>query len=339
LLNWWPVRANINTEINYISKSMGYFYTLCGSLFILVALVLLTLLLRNRSILSTGHEALFSRLVTDFSLPALIFVNLSRRTFEPEKLLLALIMLCTILIACSLGFVAGKLLKMDRKSIGAFVLVSGWGSSSTLGYALIMQVFQGNTEAMQDAMIISELGAGIPLFILAIPFAMYFGKEHTDGKSVLVSVLDFLRSPMFIALVLGVAVSFIKLPMDNYALATIYNLLDMIGDTLEVFTAFAVGLLLQKIQVRQLLPAIAALFCINLIAEPLIALAVAHLFSLPRLEEQILVIEAAMPAGAVAAVIAARYGCDGKLASALTIAMYFLSLGTIPLIYLLTTVM
>lgn len=317
---------------------MSYFYTLLGSLFILVSLVALTLLLRNRSILSSGHESLFSRMVIDFSLPALIFASLSRKTFEMDKLLLALIMLCTILIACSLGFAAGKLLKMDRKSLGALVLVSGWGSSSTLGYALIMQVFQNNTDAMQDAMIISELGAGVPLFILAIPVAMYFGRQHTDYRAVMTSVTEFFCSPIFIALVLGIAVSLFKLPSQNYALQTIYSLLDMVGGTLEIFTAFAVGLLLQKIPVRQLLPAIVALFCINLVAEPLIALAGAHLFHLPKLEEQVLVIEASMPAGAVAAVIAARYGCDGKLASALTIAMYCLSLGTIPLIYLLTTV-
>jgi malate permease and related proteins len=317
---------------------MNYFYTLLGSLFILVALVSLTLLLRNRGILSSDHEALFSRLVTDFALPALIFASLSRRTFDVEKLTLALIMLCTILIACFLGFAAGKLLKLDKKSLGAFVLVSGWGSSSTLGYALIMQVFHKSPEAMQDAMIISELGAGIPLFILAIPVAMYFGRQHTDAKSVLKSVAEFFYSPIFIALVLGIVFSFFKLPLHNYALKTVYNLLDMIGSSLEIFTAFAVGLLLQKIPVRQLLPAIAALFCINLIAEPLIALAGAHLFNVSRLAEEVLVIEAAMPAGAVAAVIAARYGCNGRLASALTIAMYFLSLGTIPLIYLLTTI-
>jgi len=317
---------------------MNYFYTLLGSLFILVALVALTLLLRNRSILSSEHQPLFSRLVTDFSLPALIFVNLSRRTFEIEKLLPALIMLCTILIACTIGFAAGKLLKMDRKSIGAFVLVSGWGSSSTLGYALIMQVFNNNPEAMQDAMIISELGAGVPLFILSIPFAMYFGRQHADSKSVLKSVAEFFYSPIFIALVLGIVFSFLKLPSNNYAVNTVYNLFGMIGDSLEIFTAFAVGLMLQKIPVRQLLPAIVALFCINLIAEPLIALAGAQLFHLPKLAEEVLVIEAAMPAGAVAAVIAARYGCNGKLASALTIAMYFLSLGTVPLIYLLTAI-
>lgn len=316
---------------------MNYFYTLLGSLFILVALVLLTLLLRHRSILSTQRQALFSRLVTDFSLPALIFINLARRSFEVEKLLPALIMFITILVACSLGFAAGKILKMDRKSLGAFVLVSGWGSSSTLGYALITQVFPNNCEAMQDALVISELGAGVPLFLLAIPVAMYFGQEHADTKSVLASIREFFLSPIFIALVLGIACSFLNLPWNDTALRTLDTLLDIIASTLEVFTAFAIGLMLQKIPVRQLLPPIAALFCINLIAEPLIALAGAHLFGLPQIEEQVLVIEASMPAGAVAAVIAARYGCNGGLASALTIAMYVLSLATIPLIYLLMT--
>jgi hypothetical protein len=315
---------------------MNYFYSLLGSLFILVALVLLTLLLRKCSILTSEHQTLFSKLVTDFALPALIFSTLSRQAIDIQKLLPALIMTGTILIACSLGFAAGKLLKMDRKSLGAFVLVSGWGSSSTLGYALIMQCFGNNPEAMGDALIISELGAGVPLFLLAIPFAMYFGREHADERDMLASVAEFFRSPMFIALVLGIAFSYFKLPQENIVVKTIYSLLGIIGDSIEIFTAFAVGLMLQKIPFRRMLPPIAALFVINLIAEPLLALGGAHLFGLSRLEDQVLVLEAAMPAGAIAAVVAARYGCNGGLASALVIAMYVLSLGTIPLIYLLT---
>jgi hypothetical protein len=153
-----------------------------------------------------------------------------------------------------------------------------------------MQVFHNNPEAMQDAMIISELGAGIPIFLLAIPIAMSFGREHPDSRSVLATVAEFFRSPIFIALVLGIACSFLRLPADNYAVQTFYSLLDIIGDSLEVFTTFSIGLMLQKIPVRRLLPAIAALFCINLVAEPLIALAGAQLFGLPRLEEQVLVI-------------------------------------------------
>jgi predicted permease len=43
-----------------------------------------------------------------------------------------------------------------------------------------------------------------------------------------------------------------------------------------------------------------------------------------------------MPSGAIAAVVAGRYGCDGALASALVIATYIVSLATIPIVtYLL----
>jgi hypothetical protein len=199
-----------------------------------------------------------------------------------------------------------------------------------------MQCFNNNPEAMGDALIISELGAGVPLFLLAIPFAMYFGKEHADRRYMLASVAGFFRSPMLIALVLGIACSFLRLPQENIVVKTVYSLLGIIGGSIEIFTAFAVGLMLQRIPFRRLLPPIAALFYINLIAEPLIALGGAHLFGLSQLEDQVLVLEAAMPAGAIAAVVAARYGCNGGLASALVIAMYILSLGTIPLIYLLT---
>ncbi len=41
-----------------------------------------------------------------------------------------------------------------------------------------------------------------------------------------------------------------------------------------------------------------------------------------------------MPSGALAAVLAARYGCDGAIASTLVIATYVLSLVALPLILL-----
>lgn len=41
----------------------------------------------------------------------------------------------------------------------------------------------------------------------------------------------------------------------------------------------------------------------------------------------------AMPSGAVAAVLASRYGCDGAIASSLTPGTYIVSLITIPLMF------
>jgi len=43
-----------------------------------------------------------------------------------------------------------------------------------------------------------------------------------------------------------------------------------------------------------------------------------------------------MPSGAIAAVVANRYGCDGPLEAGLVIATYIISLITIPLLVLIT---
>ena len=58
--------------------------------------------------------------------------------------------------------------------------------------------------------------------------------------------------------------------------------------------------------------------------------------SVTTFEQQILILETAMPSGTIAAVIAARYGCDGTVAANLVLATYALSLLTLPLIFLAT---
>ena len=51
--------------------------------------------------------------------------------------------------------------------------------------------------------------------------------------------------------------------------------------------------------------------------------------------QQILVIMAAVPSGAVAAVMSERYGCDGSLASTIVILSFLVSLITLPILSVL----
>jgi len=55
---------------------------LLKSILVLVGLVLSALWLRRRGVVSSEHAPIFARLVTDFALPALIFVNLSTRSLS-----------------------------------------------------------------------------------------------------------------------------------------------------------------------------------------------------------------------------------------------------------------
>jgi predicted permease len=70
---------------------------------------------------------------------------------------------------------------------------------------------------------------------------------------------------------------------------------------------------------------------LSLVLQPLTALVLASATTLPLLQTQVLVVETAMPSGMIAAVLSARYGCDGELASVLVIATCIFSLVTLPI--------
>ncbi len=317
---------------------ISIYSSLLQSLAIIVGLILISLLLRKKSIISEEQRPVFGKLVTDFALPALIFSGLAKQSFESDELVAVGIMAVALLICMFMGWAIGRALGLKAGQLGAFILIAAFGSSSTLGYALISQAFPNDPETLAEAVVISELGVGILIFTVGVAVAIYFGQGA--GGSLTSGLRTFLKSPIFISLILGLAFSFLKPSPTNPALNTvldlIFRMLDVIGGSLVIFVAIAIALMLKPIPARELGRLIVAVALIKLIAKPLIAFAMAETELLPMTVTEILLIEAAMPSGTVAAVLADRYGCDGSIASALVIATYGLSLVTIPIILLLT---
>ncbi len=315
---------------------MQSLYTsLIQSMAVIIGLILVVLLLRYKSVITVQQKPVFGRLVTDFALPALIFTSLSRQPLERGELLAVGAMMISLLSCMVLAWVVGRAMKLESKKLGAFILVASFGSSSTLGYALISQIFSSQPSALAEAVIISEIGVGILIFTVGVAVAMYFGRQ--EGSSLTSGLRAFLISPIFIALILGLATAQLNLTMSGPAIAIIFRILDLIGQSLPIFVALTIGLMLRPIPLQSLSYLIIAVAAIKLIVKPLISLAIAHTELLPSLETEILLIETAMPSGTVAAVLADRYGCDGAIASALVVATFALGLLTIPLIMLLVT--
>ena len=243
-------------------------------------------------------------------------------------------MLLSISVTVLAAWIIGKALHLERRVLGSVILVAGVGSSSTLGYSLIHQVFGDDPTAMTDVLIIGELGVILPLFTLGVALAIYFGRSESENASLWGASKEFFCSPIFIALILGIAVSFIGVPQEHWAVQFAGAVLDVAGDSLPLLVAFTIGLMLKPIELRATLPLIALVCALKLIVEPVLAASSASMLAIATLEREILVIEAAMPSGTIAAVLAARYGCDGAVASTLVIATYLLSLVTLPLVLL-----
>jgi predicted permease len=145
------------------------------------SVVLLCMFLKNRSIIKAEHGHLFAQLLTEVVLPVVIFSKLATHPIAPRQLLLVVSMIVAVIVCLGASWGAGRVLRLDRGKTGALMIASSFGSSTLIGYPLIQYAFPHNPEAMVDAILISELGVGLPIFTLCVWVAMTLTRAESLG--------------------------------------------------------------------------------------------------------------------------------------------------------------
>jgi predicted permease len=306
------------------------FHQLLNAISVIMAIYLIAVMLRKRQILSEEHSLTFARLVTDVCLPAIVFKGLASQVINPGQLDPAGIMLILEISCIALAWLVTSLLGFSRSRQGAVVFCSAFGSSTFLGYSIITQMYPGNGTALSEAVLISELGVGYPIFILGPVLAAYFGSERTVWKA----SLGFFRSPVFFALIVGVLWGIFRLPgKDNTLTAPLFHLADVLSGALTPLAILSVGLMFRKPGVRAILLPLAIVVCIKLLLKPLVAGLAASSLGFPEMWHDILVILAAMPPALLGAVFLRRYGGDAELASTLILTATLISVATLMAVF------
>jgi hypothetical protein len=315
---------------------MEHIYALLRSVAIFFLLVLFIQVLKRQGIFNNSHQPVFNRLITELALPVTIFSTLAVSRIHADQILSAGIMLGAIMVCCLLAYGACRAMHLSNRVTGSMVMLAGFGSTSTLAYPLISQTFGTGSDAMALGLIIGEFGVCIPFFTVGVLIAAYFGSRDM-GKSpeVIPVIRAFFVSPIFIAFLCGLVASQI-MPVSTLLGNDFFTeFFSYFNNGLEMLVAVSIGLMLRPIRVRDILPAFALIVVLKLVLQPVLVVWWAGAAGMSPLTTEILLIEAAMPSGAVAAVIADRYGCDGPLASTLVVATYLVSLLTIPLMTLM----
>jgi predicted permease len=315
---------------------MEELYPLLKSVAIFFFLVVFIQILKRQGVFNDSHQPVFNRLVTELALPVTIFSTLAVSRIQADQILAATVMVSTIAACCLLAYAACRTMKLSYGMTGALVMLAGFGSTSTMAYPLIRQTFGANSEALALGLIIGEFGACIPYFVIGVPITAWFGSRETNQRSEVWPVVkNFFVSPIFISFLLGLLVSQIPAASSLMAGDFCTTFFGYFANGLEILVAVSLGLMLRPIDLRPILPLFFLIVGIKLFINPVFALLGATTLGLSSLATEILVIESAMPSGAIAAVVAGRYGCDGALASALVIATYIVSLVTIPIMIIL----
>ena len=301
-------------------------HQLISAVSVIAAIFLLAVLLKLRGVLEEKHSLTLARIVTDICLPAIVFSGLATNRFTIGQLEPSALMLALELTSVGLAWAVTGLLGFSRGRQGAVVFCAAFGSSTFLGYSVITQMYPGNQAALGEAVLISEIGVGYPIFILGPVLAAYFGSGGQGWKK----SLGFFRTPVFYALLAGMLWGTLGLPCKDGAItAPLFHLTDVLSGALTPLAILSVGLMFRRPSVRAILLPLFIVVAIKLICKPLLAGSAAGALGFPEMWRDILVILAAMPPAVLGVVFLRRYGGDAELASALLITATLISIFTL----------
>ena len=305
-----------------------YLHTLT-SISMLVIIILLVVYLRHKDLLKQENSILFSWLVMQITLPALIFHALAHSTMEWHYLLLFLIMFGMEMLLLSIAWGIGKLLKLKRAQMGSFLLVSTFGSSALLGYPLIVELFPHNNEVLTEAAFISELGVGLPFFTVGVMVAIYYGNSQQKETTALSGAVQFFRSTIFLSIVAGAVWSLLSFPTKGILVEPFFAMIHILSSANTFLVTLLVGVLLQFGSLYNIIKIIVAVIILKLILSPVLVSLPASFMTLNVWQLQVLILDAAMPSAMLSVVLAKRYGCDAQLAAKLVFVTLFASIVTV----------
>jgi len=300
-------------------------------------MVIMAYLLKRKGILKQEDSVVFAKLLTQAILPATIFYQLWTNPLSGESLAPVLIMFLSGTVSLAISWLIGVLLKFDRQSTGALMIVSSFGSSALIGYPIIQYAFANNPQALAQGIIISEIGVGLPIFIFCPAVSMYFGgtfKRIVDMRKL---AKDYFLSPIFVSVVLGLVLSRHNIPAGTPFVDTIMEALKMMQGALVVLSAIILGLHLSFQPMKGFWKLIMVSILIQMLFQPWFSDFASGLLSVSAQNRQILILLSAMPAAILGPVFAARYDCAAKTATLLAFTHIAISPVVVPAVFALFT--
>ncbi|NMO92112.1 AEC family transporter [Actinomycetospora sp. TBRC 11914] len=287
------------------------FTTLLAQIGPVFALVLLGVLLSRSERFGEQAAAVLNDVVYYLALPALIFHSVATSDLSAGVPTSALAVAVGLLVvAYLLGVGVALLGRVAGREANAVGLVAGWGNVGYMGIPLTTAVL-GPASALA-ASLVSTLHTALAVSVFLV-VATLVDHDRTDGHPTAGSLAltlarRVLGNPVVIAIVLGVLVAALRVPLPGPVSTTV----GLVGDMAAPGGLLALGILL-----RAALPALRAgrtrvttiLGCtlVKLVAMPALAVGAVRLFAVPAPWAAVLVVMAALPDAATVFVLTAQY--------------------------------
>ncbi len=257
-----------------------------------------------------------------FSLPALALSKVRHLEFNDVIFKVIVISYIAMFVAFVFSLMIGKFLKLSRKDLATFMIVSIFGNTSFVGFSYIASLYSMNE--IVYALVYDQLGSFVALLTFGVAIITWGGGKKEGFKRDVLKQIFF--SPPLIAIV--VAIYFHGTVFPNY----LEGILDKLQATLIPLVTIIVGM---KLDFRALSyyfkENVIALF-IKMFLVPFVMFGLMYMFvDMSQIWAKVTFLEIAMPPMTMATVYAIKGGLNKNLAIntlALGILVSFISIVT-----------
>ncbi len=230
-------------------------------------------------------------------IPAFIFVKLYSTDISPSIFVnVVLFMLLFVFILYILGFVAGRLMKLDKMKRVTFTNSVIFFNSGNFGVPVNDLVFKSDPFAMSIQVIVLMF-QNIFLFSYGV-----FSLQSLDGGKIK-ALFAYFKMPVMYAMLLGVLFNWFDVQVTDMVMVPATYL----ADGMIALALLMLGMQVAEMKLTKGLGTVYVSLIIRLVAGPLIALGIIYTFGISGILAQALFIASAMPTSVNSAVIAQEY--------------------------------
>lgn len=273
-------------------------------------------------------SALFSRIVVNISLPALMISNLTS-TFTKDKLLHyglgSVAAFISILIAYILAIGMAYLLSIDKNKKGIFAALFAFSNTIFIGLPVNQCLF--GDKAIPYVLLYYV--ANTSLFWTVGIYGI--ARDGNNGASLPLFSMDTIKkifSPALLGFIVGIVLILLNIKLPRFVADT----LKYVGSLTTPLSMFFIGIVIHEMSIRDIKfdSRVFILLIGRFIISPLLAFAILYTLPLDLLLKKVFIIQSSLPVMTQISIVSRAFNSDHKFAAMMITLTTILSLLVIP---------
>ena len=297
---------------------------------VIVSLIFIGYISRYLGVLREEDRSVLNKVVVYISMPSTVFLTILKNV-SPKELPLFIklpILIFLIFTICGvIGYILGRCLKLERKSIGGLILVCALGNTGFLGYPVIYG-FYGDPGLVRA--IFCDMGSVIASLLIGTFVGVTFGEGKEEKNTSLYILKELLKFPPLLACILSILCVTLGIGIKDIP-AFLVDTLNYLSKATVPLIMISLGLSLSPGSTYTIKYGILALLVRSGVA-PLLALLLSLLLSIEGLERKVLILQSAMPSAMMSLVFSLLYRLDVKLVASACFITTISSLVILPML-------